>query len=78
MRKALKSYLKMGKFTIANYHEQSNASFILLGNIRLDRDMTPIDKFYFTELPKHFMNQHYLIGYIVLSKHGDYPEFVRI
>jgi ATP-dependent Lon protease len=44
----------MGKFTIVNYHEQSNASFIHLGNILLDRDMTPIDKFYFTELPKAF------------------------
>jgi ATP-dependent Lon protease len=54
MRAALKSYLEMGKFTIANYHGQSNAGFILLGNIRLDRDMTPIDKFYFSELPKAF------------------------
>jgi len=54
MSAALKSYLEMGKFTVANYYGQSNAGFILLGNIRLDRDMTPIDKLYFSKLPNAF------------------------
>jgi ATP-dependent Lon protease len=54
MKAALKSYLEMGKFTIGNYSGQSNASFILLGNIRLGRDMTPLNKNYFSELPEAF------------------------
>lgn len=50
----LKSYLESGKFTIAKNSEQSDASFILLGNIYLDGDKTPKNKKYFSSLPKIF------------------------
>ncbi len=50
----LKTYLEAGKFTVANYSGASQASFILLGNIKLDEYKIPIYKRYFFNLPKVF------------------------
>jgi ATP-dependent Lon protease len=54
MRAALKSYLENGKFTVGNYHGESTAGFILLGNIQLDKNLNPINMVYFRELPESF------------------------
>lgn len=50
----LKTYLESGKFTVANYGDSSTASFILLGNIKLDSNKEPINRKYFIHLPPIF------------------------
>ncbi|MDI6850711.1 MAG: BREX system Lon protease-like protein BrxL [bacterium] len=54
MRAALKSYLELGKFTVGNYHGESDAGFMLLGNVQLDRELKPLSMVYFNELPESF------------------------
>ena len=48
---ALKSYLELGIFTVANVRQTSSASFILIGNIPIDSELKPLNKKYFKELP---------------------------
>ncbi|MFO7881758.1 MAG: BREX system Lon protease-like protein BrxL [Kosmotogaceae bacterium] len=50
----LKTYLESGKFTVANYSDSSHASFILLGNIKLDQHKNPTTNKYFSHLPGIF------------------------
>ncbi len=56
----LKSFLESGKFSIANVRQTSNAGFIILGNIPLDEDGTPIVKNYFEPLPDVFKESAFL------------------
>ncbi len=53
---ALKSYLESGTFTVANIKQNSNASFVLLGNIPLTSELKPLNKQYIRELPNVFQN----------------------
>ncbi len=53
---ALKSYLELGTFTVANVRQTSDASFILLGNILLNSELRPLNKQYLRELPNVFQN----------------------
>lgn len=50
----LKTFLESGKFTVANFSGSSHASFILLGNIELDEYKIPLNKKYFSKLPRIF------------------------
>ncbi|MBU7048062.1 MAG: BREX system Lon protease-like protein BrxL [Theionarchaea archaeon] len=54
LRGALKNYLELGTFSVANVRQTSAAGFILLGNIPLDSDLKPRSKKYFSELPPFF------------------------
>jgi len=54
LRGALKNYLESGKFTVGNAMGDSNAGLILLGNISLDKNWTPLNYDYFLELPAFF------------------------
>jgi len=56
----LKSFLESGKFSIANVRQTSNAGFIILGNIPLDENGTPIVKNYFEPLPDVFKESAFL------------------
>ena len=51
---ALKNYLELGNFSVANYRGVSSAGFMLLGNIPLTRDRRPMHTKYFINLPKFF------------------------
>lgn len=54
LRGALKNYLELGTFSIANVRQTSSAGFILLGNIPLNSDLQPRSRKYFSELPPFF------------------------
>jgi ATP-dependent Lon protease len=56
MQGALKNYLELGNFSIANYKGVSSAGFMLLGNIPLSSDIKPIHNKYFRDLPIFFQN----------------------
>ena len=53
---ALKNYLELGNFSIANYKGVSSAGFILLGNIPLSNSRKPIHSKYFRNLPIFFQS----------------------
>ena len=53
---ALKNYLESGTFSVANYRGVATAGFILLGNILLTENRTPMHNKYFTNLPKMFQD----------------------
>ncbi|MBO8152006.1 MAG: BREX system Lon protease-like protein BrxL [Candidatus Marinimicrobia bacterium] len=53
---ALKNYLELGNFSVANYRGVSSAGFMLLGNIPLTRDRKPLYSKYFINLPKFFQD----------------------
>ena len=54
LRGALKNYLELGKFTIANVTKTSESGLILLGNIPLTHELRPINPTYFSHLPEFF------------------------
>ena len=54
MQSFLKGYLEYGKATMDNYEFMSECGLILLGNILLDRQGSPINHNYFDELPEIF------------------------
>lgn len=56
LKGALKNYLESGVFTVANVRQTSAAGLMLLGNIPLDSDRTPLNKKYFDELPLFFQD----------------------
>lgn len=56
MQGALKSYLELGKFSIANYEGTSSSGMMLLGNIPLTRNRQPLNQSYFSNLPKFFQS----------------------
>ena len=51
---ALKSYLESGKTTIDNNEFSSECGLMLMGNIPLNAERSPISYRYFDSLPKHF------------------------
>ncbi|MCK9471662.1 MAG: BREX system Lon protease-like protein BrxL [Bacilli bacterium] len=53
---ALKNYLESGRFTVANYSGTSEAGLMLLGNIQLINDWTPLSNKYFSALPQFFQS----------------------
>ena len=54
LRGALKNYLESGTFSVANYKGESSSGLIVLGNIPLTEEKTPISKKYFTNLHRFF------------------------
>lgn len=56
LKGALKNYLEMGKFTIADVTKTSEAGFMLLGNIPLTSERKPISDIYFSHLPNFFQD----------------------
>lgn len=54
LKGALKNYLELGKFTIADVTKTSEAGFMLLGNIPLTSEHKPINDIYFSHLPDFF------------------------
>ncbi|WP_018963722.1 BREX system Lon protease-like protein BrxL [Coprothermobacter platensis] len=56
LKGALKNYLELGKFTIADVTKTSEAGFMLLGNIPLTSDRKPINNIYFSHLPSFFQD----------------------
>lgn len=54
MQAILKSYLESGKATVDNYAFLSECSMMLMGNIPLTRNNTPINKRYLSSLPESF------------------------
>jgi len=54
LKGALKSYLESGNCTVANVRLSSLSGMILLGNIPLTENKTPLSKRYFTSLPDFF------------------------
>ncbi|MGB9795769.1 BREX system Lon protease-like protein BrxL [Fervidobacterium gondwanense] len=53
---ALKNYLESGRFTVGNYNGVSSAGMVLLGNIPLSHDKTPLSSDYLATLPPFFKN----------------------
>lgn len=53
---ALKNYLELGNFSVANYKGVSSAGFMLLGNIPLSNNRRPIHNNYFRDLPTFFQS----------------------
>jgi ATP-dependent Lon protease len=53
---ALKNYLESRTFAIADYRDNSDAGFILLGNLPLTKDRKPLHNKYFVNLPKFFQD----------------------
>ena len=51
---ALKSYLENGSFTVGEFRGTGTAGFVLLGNIPLSENRTPLSGNYFKELPSVF------------------------
>lgn len=56
LRGALKNYLESGSFTVAKYKGDSNCGLMVLGNIPLDENKKPLNKQYFANLHKFFMD----------------------
>jgi ATP-dependent Lon protease len=56
LKGALRTYLEFGNFSVANYRGVSHAGVILLGNIPLSQDKTPINVRYFEHLPIFFQD----------------------
>lgn len=56
LRGALKNYLESGSFTVAKYKGDSNCGFMVLGNIPLDENKKPLNKNYFANLHKFFLD----------------------
>lgn len=56
LRGALKNYLEAGSFTVANHRGESDCGLIVLGNIPLDNDKKPLNKEYFSNLHRFFMD----------------------
>lgn len=71
---ALKSYLESGSFSIANVRQTSNAGFIILGNIPLDEDKTPLVKSYFEPLPEVFKESAFLDRFHGFIKGWEMPR----
>ena len=55
-RGALKNYLESGSFTVAKYKGDSNCGLMVLGNIPLDENKKPLNKQYFANLHRFFMD----------------------
>ncbi|GHS89739.1 hypothetical protein FACS1894201_11060 [Bacteroidia bacterium] len=55
-----KSYLEQGKATVDNYEFMSSAGLMLMGNIKLTREMLPANATYFSELPSTFRDSAFL------------------
>lgn len=56
LRGALKNYLESGSFTVANHRGESDCGLMVLGNLPLDENKKPINKQYFANLHKFFMD----------------------
>ena len=56
LRGALKNYLESGSFTVAKYKGDSNCGLMVLGNIPLDENKKPLNKQYFANLHRFFMD----------------------
>ena len=56
LRGALKNYLESGSFTVAKYKGDSNCGLMVLGNSPLDENKKPLNKQYFANLHKFFMD----------------------
>ena len=56
LRGALKNYLESGSFTVAKYKGDSNCGLMVLGNIPLDENKRPLNKQYFANLHRFFMD----------------------
>ncbi len=54
MAGALKGYLESGKISFSNFTNSSSCGLILLGNIKLSKEKKPMNKSYFSDLPKLF------------------------
>jgi ATP-dependent Lon protease len=70
----LKSYLESGTFTIANVRQNSNASFIILGNIDLDEFQQPTVNSYFDPLPNVFKESAFLDRFHGFIKGWNLPR----
>ena len=56
LRGALKNYLESGSFTVAKYKGDSNCGMMVLGNLPLDDQKRPLNKQYFANLHRFFMD----------------------
>lgn len=56
LRGALKNYLESGSFTVAKYKGDSNCGLMVLGNIPLDENKKPLNRQYFANLHRFFMD----------------------
>lgn len=56
LRGALKNYLESGSFTVAKFKGDSNCGLMVLGNLPLDENKRPLNKQYFADLHKFFMD----------------------
>ena len=56
LRGALKNYLESGSFTVGKYKGDSNCGMMVLGNLPLDDQKRPLNKQYFANLHRFFMD----------------------
>ncbi|MHA1283970.1 MAG: BREX system Lon protease-like protein BrxL [Promethearchaeota archaeon] len=56
----LKNYMADGLIDVGSFRENSNCSIVIMGNVELNEDGIPANRFYFTNLPKPMQESAFL------------------